>query len=133
MPPSTKANAARRIEANRAFAKELRTNATIAERKLWSLLRRKQMAELRFRRQHPIGPYVADFFCAAAKLIVELDGDQHGFRENIAHDEKRTRYLNACGYRVLRFSNRDVLRHSDAVLEAIWRAVASRVPPPRTA
>ena len=59
-------------------AHELRASATESERRLWSLLRRKQMAGLRFRRQQTIGPYIVDFYCSATKLIVELDGDQHG-------------------------------------------------------
>ena len=122
MPKQPKANAHRRREFKRAFAKEMRNQSTEAERKLWALLRNKQMSALRFRRQQPIGPYIADFFCPAAKLIVELDGGQHGTDANLEYDEQRTRFLNACGYRVLRFLNEDLLKHPDVVLEGIWLA-----------
>ena len=102
---------------------------TDCERKLWSMLRRKQMAEFRFRRQHPIGPYIVDFFCPAAKLIVELDDGQHGEDNAAIYDEARTRWLEAQGYRVLRFWNWDFLENPDATLEGIWRAIVeSRVP-----
>src|SRR5437870_7614479 len=95
---------ARRAQHKLSNARELRLNATECERKLWALLRKKQFAGLRFRRQQPLGPYIADFFCSAAKLIVEPDGSQHGLDENIAYDEARTAWLTVRGYRVLRFS-----------------------------
>jgi very-short-patch-repair endonuclease len=68
----------RQTQLKHAAAKELRANATEMERKLWTVLRRKQLSGVRFRRQQPIGPYIADFFCSSAKLVIELDGDQHG-------------------------------------------------------
>jgi len=78
------------------LARKLRRTPTDAEIRLWSRLRRKQLEGFRFRRQHPLGPYVVDFFCAAAKLIVEVDGGQH------ANDgDARTRWLAARGYRVI--------------------------------
>ena len=122
MPRQLKADAVRRREFQRKFAKDMRNAPTDAERKLWSLLRNKQITALRFRRQQPVGPYIADFFCAAAKLIVELDGGQHGTEENLTYDEQRTRFLNDRGYRVLRFTNSDLLKHSQTVLEGIWLA-----------
>ena len=80
------------------LARKLRLTPTDAEIRLWSRLRGKQLAGLRFRRQHPLGPYVVDFFCAEAKLIVEVDGGQH------ADDgEARTRWVEARAYRVIRF------------------------------
>jgi very-short-patch-repair endonuclease len=97
---------------------------TEVERKLWARLRGKRIAGLRFRRQEAIGPYVADFYCSAAKLVVELDGGQHGKEENMAYDAARTRWLIDADYRVLRFSNRDFLHDPDVVVEGIWRAVA---------
>ena len=112
-------------------AHELRASATDSERKLWSLLRRKQMAGLRFRRQQTIGPYIVDFYCSAAKLIVELDGDQHGVDGNLHYDEARTRWLTANGCRVLRFSNAELLQGPQSVLDGIWRAIReSGVPLP---
>ena len=109
----------------------MRANATDAERILWSILRRKQFAALRFRRQQPIGPYIADFFCPAAKLIVELDGGQHGAEEVVTYDEKRTRFLESKGYRVLRFWNVEVMKDRDSVAEAIFRAGSEPDPSPK--
>lgn len=93
------------------------------------LLRRKQISGMRFRRQHPIGPYIADFFCAAAKLVIELDGDQHSADRHTLHDEVRTEWLEKRGYRVLRFSNYEFLTNPDAVLDGICRAIADLTPP----
>ena len=76
-----------------------------------------------FRRQTPIGPYVVDFVCHAAKLIIEVDGGQHFEAKQIAHDERRRAYLAAQGYRVLRFSNLDVLKNKAGVLETIAAAL----------
>ena len=124
----------RRLEFKRSFAKYLRANPSDAERKLWNLLRRKQMMGLRFRRQHPIGPYIADFFCSGAKLVIELDGDQHGADPKIAYDAARTRWLEERGYMVLRFSNAEFLKDSADISERIWAAAKARLPlpePPR--
>ena len=96
------------------FARCLRRNQTDVERKLWCVVRDRRLAEFKFRRQQPIGPYVVDFFCSDAKLIVELDGSQHGEIENRGKDEIRTGFLEARGYKVLRFANSDLMR--------IWRA-----------
>jgi very-short-patch-repair endonuclease len=104
------------------------SNPTDGERRLWRLLRSKQVANLRFRRQQPIGPYIADFFCPAAKLIVELDGDQHATDKNAAYDAGRTCWLEERGYKVLRFTNGEVLKAH--VLETIWREAESRLPLP---
>ncbi|HVZ90900.1 MAG TPA: endonuclease domain-containing protein [Rhizomicrobium sp.] len=113
----------RRAQHKQGNARDLRQNATDCERKLWSLLRAKQFAGLRFRRQQPLGPYIADFYCSAAKLIVELDGSQHGTDENIAYDAARTVWLTKRGYRVLRFSNEEFLKNRDLVTDAIGRAI----------
>jgi very-short-patch-repair endonuclease len=119
---------ARRAQFKLPLAQKLRADPTDAERRLWHLLRAKQLGGVRFRRQQPIGPYVADFFCSAAKLIVELDGDHHGSDRGLAHDADRTRWLESRGYTVLRFSNGEVLRGDP--IEAIWRAVEARLPLP---
>jgi len=131
MARQRKANPARRKIHKRPLAKSLRANATDAERILWSILCRKQLAALRFRRQQPIGPYVVDFFCPSAKLIVELDGGQHGRDETAAYDENRTRFLESKGYRVLRFWNGEVAKERDSVAEAIYRAGTARDPSPK--
>jgi very-short-patch-repair endonuclease len=100
------------------LARKLRLTPTDAEIRLWSRLRRKQLEGFRFRRQHPLGPYVADFFCAEAKLVVEVDGGQH------ADDgDTRTRWLAARGYRVIRFWNNDVLANTEGVLQMILEAL----------
>ena len=125
----SKANPQQRKEFKQAFAKRLRTEATELERKLWSRLRNGQINGLRFRRQQPIGPYIADFFCSAAKLIVELDGSQHGAENNREYDLRRTSFMSTHGYRVLRFTNHDLLQDCEAVLGSIVRAVDSRAGP----
>ena len=111
-------------------ARELRKSATEAEKKLWEVLRRKQIHGLRFRRQYPIGPYFADFVCLPARLIVELDGGQHAEGSSLAHDRKRTTWLEGQHFRVLRFWNLDVFENIDGVMDRIADAV--RVPLPLT-
>ena len=81
------------------------------------------MSDLRFRRQQPIGPYIVDFFCPARRLVIELDGGQHGEDATVAYDAKRTAWLEARGYRVLRFANGEFLKDKNAALEGIWLAV----------
>ena len=102
-------------------ARRLRKSMGDAERKLWHRLRSKQLdGTLRFRRQHPIGPYIADFVCLEKYLIIEVDGGQHGEPEQMAHDEKRSVWLAAEGYRVIRFWTHEVLYDTDNVLSAIF-------------
>ena len=111
-------------------AKQLRTNATDAERLLWQRLRSRQLAGYKFRRQHPIGPYFADFACVEARLVVELDGGQHVTPEGLLSDERRSAALAAQGYVVLRFWNHDVLQQADVVLESILYGLAQVGPHP---
>jgi very-short-patch-repair endonuclease len=89
------------------------------------------MNSLRFRRQQPIGPYIADFYCASAKLIVELDGSQHGATDNYVYDLRRTHFMTARGLHVLRFNNHELIADCDAVIETIWRTIRERTPPRR--
>jgi very-short-patch-repair endonuclease len=105
------------------FARQLRSAPTDAEIRLWSRLRRKQLDGFRFRRQQRIGPYIVDFFCPDAKLIVEVDGGQHNADEE--KDEKRTRWLEARGYRVIRFWNNDVLSNTDGVVLTVLEELRS--------
>ncbi len=98
-------------------ARRLRRNSTDAERKLWSQLRNSQLDGYKFRRQQPIGFYIADFVCEQAGLIVELDGGQHA--ETIEADARRTAYLNQRGYRVRRFWNIDVMTNMEGVITVI--------------
>jgi very-short-patch-repair endonuclease len=109
-------------------ARRLRAKMTDAERKLWSLLRRKQLQGFRFRRQVPLGPYVVDFTCMSARLIMELDGGQHA--ERTEHDERRTAWLASIGFRVLRFWNGEVFTNTEGVLETIRLTLLN--PPPQT-
>lgn len=113
----------RRRRLKREFAQQLRRETTEAEQKLWSLLRRKQVHGLRFRRQQPIGPYIADFYCSAAKLVIELDGGQHGEKLHRMYDEARTRWLESEGINVLRIANVEFLKERGAALDWIWHAV----------
>ena len=89
-------------------AKNLRHNMTREEVKLWNVLRNRQLMNLKFRRQVPIGKYIVDFFCTDKNLIIELDGGQHNELDNIKYDKIRTAYLSHQGYKVLRFWNDEV-------------------------
>ncbi len=100
-------------------AKSLRSNMTEAEELLWQELRAHRLEGLGFRRQVPKGPYVVDFYCAAHKLIVELDGSQHGEDAALKYDEERTRWLQADGLRIVRFWNDEVLHNMDQVCYSI--------------
>ena len=96
---------------------------------LWSRLRRRQLEGHRFRRQAPIGPYIADFACFQARLLIEIDGPSHDDR--VEYDRRRTAWLVRGGFRVLRFAADDVLSRLDEVLEAIlWELTDSAEPPP---
>lgn len=104
----------------RARSKQLRRDLTGPERGLWHLLRGRQLAGMKFRRQQVIGPYIVDFYCAQAHLVIEVDGESHVGRGN--SDAARDSYLESHGLRVLRVTNDDVLRESEAVALAILRA-----------
>src|SRR5215217_6809887 len=105
-------------------ARSLRRNLTEPERKLWWHLRQRLPLESgHFRRQVPIGPYVADFCCLTSKLIIEVDGHQHGYDTHAAHDERRTSYLSNHGFRVVRFTNREVMTAIESVLDTILAAL----------
>ncbi|MCX5515909.1 endonuclease domain-containing protein [Kaistia algarum] len=103
-----------------SLAKTLRRNQTDVERRLWSHLRDRRLEGLKFRRQVPIGPYVVDFACVEALLVIELDGSQH-VEEQAAYDGRRTTYLKGLGYQVLRFWNSDILTNIEGVAIEIVR------------
>jgi very-short-patch-repair endonuclease len=107
----------------RAFCRQLRRDSTDAERALWRRLRARRIGA-KFRRQHALGPFIADFYCAAARLVVELDGGQHFEARRELDDARRTRWLHERGIRVLRFTNTEALREPDAVVDAIAAALA---------
>ena len=98
-------------------ARQLRRDMTAPERRLWYALRDHRLNGSKFRRQVVVGPYIVDFHNHSARLVIELDGDSHA--ERGAYDHDRQAWLKAQGFRVLRFSNDDVLNHIDGVLEAI--------------
>jgi len=102
-------------------ARNLRRRQTDAERRLWRALRDRQMEAFKFRRQYLIAGYIADFACPEQKLIVELDGGQHA--QSVQYDLRRTKKLEANGFRVLRFWDNDALINTDAVLETIRLAL----------
>jgi very-short-patch-repair endonuclease len=111
-------------------ARQLRQSSPDVERVLWRALRDRQIGGCKFRRQHPVGRYVADFACLEALLIVELDGGQHFSDEGMATDERRTAELNAVGYHVLRFTDREMLLEREAVLLSIFNWLEANVPRP---
>ena len=106
-------------------AKSLRREMTDAERRLWSVLRSRQLSGAKFRRQQPIGPFIADFVCQELRLIVEADGGHHA---ESASDARRTAFLATKGYRVLRFWNNEILQNLEGVAETILAALVSPHP-----
>jgi very-short-patch-repair endonuclease len=107
-------------------ARRLRTNMTNAEAKLWRAVRRNQIINLSFRRQHPIGPYTLDFYCPSLRLGIELDGGQHAEKRVQHGDQKRTRWLVSKDIIVIRFWNNDVLGNLEGVLSEIVRVATAR-------
>jgi adenine-specific DNA-methyltransferase len=103
------------------YARNLRQNLTDAECLLWSRLRRRQVAGLKFRRQHMIGPYICDFVCPEAAVVIELDGSQH--LDATSYDSRRDDFLRERGFRVLRFWNGQVLSDTESVMETIFEAL----------
>ena len=114
----------------RARARELRRSQTPAESRLWERLRDSQLAGYKFRRQQPIDRFIVDFYCAASRLVVEVDGDSHA--EQVEYDAARTEWLEAQGYQVIRFANGDVHHHLEGVLTMILQACESVTPADRT-
>ena len=107
-------------------ARELRKEATKEERRLWGVINNRQIHGIRFNRQVPIGPFICDFVARSAKLVVELDGGQHG--EAIIYDERRTKFLEERGYRVLRFWNHEVMKSLDDIVRVIGEALHQAPP-----
>ena len=109
------------------FAKSMRTNATDAEHFMWQLLRAKRFMNLKFRRQHVIAPYIVDFYCHELGLVIELDGSQHGTDDAIEYDAERTKFLEALGFRVVRYWNHDVLNSIEMVLVDLWNVIFGKL------
>ena len=115
-------------------ARQLRMNLTDSERALWSRLRNKQISGVQFYRQKPIGDYIVDFYAPGAKLVIEVDGEQHLEGSHFQSDRRRDEYLASLGLKVLRFNSREVMKERDGVLEVISRSVEERLnleTPPR--
>ena len=110
-----------RTEEQTAFARKLRRKQTLAERILWILLRNRDLADYKFRRQQPIGAYFADFVCSRHKLVIECDGISHEDRK--ARDAVRDAYMASCGYRVLRYTDERVHGNPDSVAADILAAL----------
>jgi very-short-patch-repair endonuclease len=113
----------------RKYARRLRKAMTEAEVVLWTFLRRRVLHGFKFRRQHPIGPFIADFACVSARLVVEVDGATHASEAELAHDARRSAFLESEGWRIVRVTNTDVFEN----LDGVWLAIALLLPPPAAA
>ena len=111
-------------------ARNLRKQDTWAEQLLWRWLRDRRFSEFKFRRQHPFGPYILDFFCPEACLNIELDGSQHGHPKQAGKDQERDAWLEARGIKVLRFWNSRLRRERQVIRDTIWRKLQERAPRP---
>ena len=123
-------NEVRKIQRDRA--KALRRAMTRAETLLWRHLKAHRLAALGFRRQSPMGNYIADFVAHSCKLIVEVDGESHDFESRLRHDARRDQWFASRGYRVLRFTNDDVLKNLEGVVITIGLAAEQAAPPSLT-
>jgi very-short-patch-repair endonuclease len=105
-------------------AKHLRKQQTPAESYLWEALRNKKLYGLRFRRQHPVGNFIADFYCPSCKLVIEVDGETHANQAD--YDASRTQEMEAYGYQVIRFENQQIFNDLDSVLNVIYQKALGR-------
>jgi very-short-patch-repair endonuclease len=110
------------------LARQLRKNMTEGERRIWAKMRMKQLNGYQFYRQKPIGDYIVDFFCPRVKLAIEIDGSHHLVGETVEYDRIRDDYLSSLGLRVLRFSNSDVMKNVEAVVERIREEIPLNPP-----
>ena len=113
------------MERSRKNARNLRRRQTSAEARLWKVLRNRQLARWKFRRQHPIDRYVVDFVTLDGKLIVEVDGETHSSSKQLARDEERTRILGSLGFNIVRITNIDVYENLEGVREMIALTLGS--------
>lgn len=113
-------------------ARQLRRNATEPERRLWAILHALRQQGHHFRRQHPIGPFYADFACVRAGLVIKADGITHTQQADIAYDQQRDAFICSQGFRILRFWNSDIRDNPDGVYRVIAEALATSSPTPRT-
>ena len=113
-----------------AIARTLRKRDTWAERLVWGWLRNRRFSSYKFRRQHPFGPHILDFFCLEAHLDIELDGFRHGYPTQQRLDAVRDAWLEARGIKVLRFWNSHLRQEKQAIRDSIWRVLQERAPHP---
>jgi very-short-patch-repair endonuclease len=113
-----------------ARARALRQQSTWAEKLLWRWLRDRRFCTYKFRRQHPVGIYVLDFYCLEVRLSIELDGRGHGYSNQQAHDAERTRFLATQGIKELRFWNSHLRRDKQAIRDTIFHELQTRTPHP---
>jgi very-short-patch-repair endonuclease len=123
-------NEVNKIQRDRA--KRMRREMTRAETLLWRHLKANRLSGLGFRRQTPMGNYIADFVAHSCKLVVEVDGESHDFEERFRHDARRDEWFVSHGYRVLRFTNDDVMKNLEGVVIAIGLAAEQAAPPSLT-
>ena len=109
---------------------DLRKKMTDSEIKLWSKLRRKQVLDVQFYRQKPLGPYIVDFYAPRATLVIEVDGSQHSLPQAQGYEHERDMYLQQQGLTVLHFNSREVLMEIDDVMEVVFEKVSERLNPP---
>jgi very-short-patch-repair endonuclease len=109
-------------------SRQLRNEMTNAERLLWSKLRMRQLNDLIFYRQKPIGEYIADFYCPKAKLVIEVDGGQHFSDDGAEYDKARDVYMTGLGLKVMRFTNNNVLANIDGVVGKILEKTVEKIP-----
>jgi very-short-patch-repair endonuclease len=105
--------------------RELRESQTTPEQLVWAMVRGRRLLQCKFRRQHSVGPYIVDFVCLEAHLVLELDGDYHDYV--VEEDQRRTEFLNQQGFQVLRFWNQDVMQDADSVGRAIEKALREKL------
>ena len=107
-------------------ARSLRKSETLAEKRLWQQLRNRTLEVFKFSRQVPVGPFIADFVCREQRLVVEVDGATHSTGDELAHDKRRTGFLESEVYTVIRFQNDEILNGMDEVLTLILQALRNR-------
>ena len=100
-------------------ARNLRKNSTLQEKRLWNILKNRQLKNYKFKRQVPVGNYIVDFLCAEKNLVIEIDGGQHNEPDKIKYDNARTEFLNSKGYKVIRFWNNDIYENINGVVSEI--------------
>jgi very-short-patch-repair endonuclease len=122
----TRDSLSRSLKKPKTRARTLRQSSTDAERALWNRLRDRRLSGHKFRRQHPVGPYFADFACVEAGLVIELDGGQHFEPDQACADASRTAEMHALGFHVMRFTDREALLQFDAVVTCILEWLTAR-------